>query len=236
MSGLVADWAVADGSGRTAAQRHRSVPGGAGGGFAGSPQVRPCRLSRGIHAAHSPANPPPAPPRMLRRCAWGPMAGRGRSRWLGCRGCARPFFVGEEQPGRARLYRGKPYRERRIVAPGSARPPGEEAPGAARHPNDRDLPRPADGPYAHRRTVGAPPGVGLRGAEPHGCGDAAYKDVLAATPQTHTGRSPDRRHHRRAAVRQKPTASRAEPGSTQQSAARTKQQPTKNPAQGRVSR
>ena len=80
MSASLADCTVLFVSGRTAAWRHRPVPGHAGGGFAGSPQVRPCRL-RGRHPwRRVPRKPTPDVAPKLRRCAWGPMAGRGRSR------------------------------------------------------------------------------------------------------------------------------------------------------------
>jgi len=57
--------------------------------------------------------------------------------------------------------------------------------GRARRSSDRDLPGPADGPHAHRRNFGAVAGVGLRGNRRHGWRCLAYRDVLAATPQTH---------------------------------------------------
>jgi len=66
--------------------------------------------------------------------------------------------------------------------------------GLARRPSDRVLPRPADGPYAYRRNFGAVTGAGLRGNRRHGWRCLAYRDVLAATPQTRTrhGRAVDR--------------------------------------------
>jgi hypothetical protein len=205
---------AAVGCARTAAACFDIGPAAAGVGLRGTPQVRPCRLSRGIHAAHAPANPPRPRPRN--------MVGEQVAPWPGMGGCDLP--VRRAMPGSSSPAVESGFARLPLTSPTKR---GRAWPGPAA---DRRLPRPAGGPYEYRCTVGDAAGAGLRGCERHGSGvyarrvgqepnpglavcagqrtrasgDQAPTDVLAASPADPHPARPGSGRHGCAAVRSNP--------------------------------
>ncbi len=155
--------------------------------IAGTPQVRPCRLGRRIHAADTPQSDT-APPwtascELLEPAADGgcrPLVGTSvryrmnhpRMAWLYWH---LRLLVGVDL-GRHEFsvrYRNSSGVRARCAATGS-----DPVPTNGRHPPEQNA-VPTD-----RGELSKAGWVRLRGREPHGCGDRAYRDVLAASPST----------------------------------------------------
>ena len=119
---------------------------------AGTPQVRPCRLGRGIRAADTPHSDT-APPLTVSRDLVGP-----RHAWM--------------TPSNSSIST--------IDRKASTRGVDLHLPvDQGRHPPRAGHAFPTD-----RGNLSKAGWVRLRGREPHGCGDRAYMDVLAAAPAT----------------------------------------------------